>query len=269
MVDGGFRERFHLLNCLEEQTLDKSEYEVIWVEYYNEIPAEVANSAFVRTITLNNPKNVMYHSSYCFNRGIRESRGELAVIIDADVVVERDFLESVWLEHQRYDELAMYIVRLDQDQQYSSQDVSLERLKQVCQLRSPSNFGGCLTVRKCWLEAINGYEQHRAFASNYHSNGLDVNARLKNLGLAVKWHSELRLYHPWHPGTHGERREQVRGVWQRDTITKRQFGRVIKAWAGLDGTICDASEPPQPANDPDLHSQWVLPDGCEKTVFVF
>jgi hypothetical protein len=48
---------------------------------------------------------------------------------------------------------------------------------------------------------INGYEQHRIMESGFHANGADVYTRFKNLGLAVMWANDLRLYHPWHANT--------------------------------------------------------------------
>ena len=51
------------------------------------------------------------------------------------------------------------------------------------------------------MHSINGYEQHQLFSTGFHANGLDVNVRLKNLGLCIRWHPDLRLYHEWHPST--------------------------------------------------------------------
>jgi len=31
MYDGGYRERFHIIDCLNNQTIDKDMYEILWV----------------------------------------------------------------------------------------------------------------------------------------------------------------------------------------------------------------------------------------------
>ena len=58
-----------------------------------------------------------------------------------------------------------------------------------------------MSVRKKWIVEINGWEQHPAFGSHINAHGTDMYTRFKNLGLAVKWHPQIRLYHPWHPLT--------------------------------------------------------------------
>ena len=203
MVDGSFRESFHSLDYFGKQTLLPVQYELIWVEYYdrvNPVLAEaIARYPNFRVITLN--RTGLYHSSYCFNAGIQASRGAVLVIPDADVVVEEDFLETVWQEHQKNEELVMYSYRYDQAKATYRPDWDIAYLRQVCTSPNPYNWGPCLSVRAKWLRQINGYEQHSSFASGFHLNAQDVYTRLKNTGLYVKWHPKIRLYHPWHPQT--------------------------------------------------------------------
>jgi len=201
MVDGSFRPHFALIDLLKSQTLAAEDYEVLWIEYYDEIKQELIDKMHgqrnFRAITLK--KSGTYHSSYCFNRGITEARGEVLVIPDADVLVEADFLETAWGEHRAHDQLAMYVFRMDEPKRESSLCLDLNYLKRVCVLTNPQNYGGCLTIRKKWLMKVNGYEQHDMFGGGAHANGRDVYTRLKNMGMYVKWHPQLRLYHPWHP----------------------------------------------------------------------
>jgi hypothetical protein len=203
MVDGSFRESFHAIDFFRTQTLPPSDFELLWVEYYDKIhpllQAKLAMHPNFRAVALGNRGT--YHSSYCFNAGILASKGEVLVIADADVVIERDFLEKVWHEHQTNDKMVMYVYRYDEPHRLHSAEISLENLKKTCVLKNPANYGGCLTVRKKWLLEINGYEQHPVFGTGDHANGRDVYTRLKNLGLDVRWHPQLKLYHPWHEGT--------------------------------------------------------------------
>jgi hypothetical protein len=203
MVDGSFRESFHSIDFFGKQDIPPEHYELLWVEYYDAVKPELAERIAeypnFRIITLD--RDGIYHSSYCFNGGIAAARGQVVVLPDADVVVEDSFLRRVWEDHQANDKLVMYIYRYDEPEKEHLPEVQMDHLRRVCVLRNPANYGGCLTVRKRWLLSINGYEQHPIFSSGFHANGRDVYTRLKNLGLHVKWHPDLRLYHPWHPGT--------------------------------------------------------------------
>jgi|Deesub1362A_J573_1020465.scaffolds.fasta_scaffold00077_15 hypothetical protein len=202
MVDGSFREKFHMVDYLNKQTLPKDQYELIWVEFYSEVNEELKKKPNLRIITLNNSEDTPYHSSYCFNKGIEESKGDLLVIIDADQVVEPTFLETIKKEHEKCDELVMYMQRWDEpkEKHHPVKSYELDYLKSVCRFLNPVNYGGCLTVRKKWLLKINGYEKDPLFGG-LHANGRDCYTRFKNLGLHIKWHPTERMYHPWHPGT--------------------------------------------------------------------
>ncbi|SDG39274.1 glycosyltransferase [Roseospirillum parvum] len=204
MIDGRFRERFDTIDNVAALDYPTDRYEALWIDYF-EVAGEAARRAaphpHVEAISLGHQG--VYHSSYCFNAGIARARGEILVILDADVMVEADFLRQVVASHAACPDLAMYIRRLDQPQNryVPGSESDLDLLRRTCALVDPSNFGGCLTVRKRWMEALNGYEQHFIFGTGFHANGRDVNVRLKNLGLCVKWHPELVLYHAWHPLT--------------------------------------------------------------------
>jgi hypothetical protein len=254
MVDGGFRERISAAASFSRQDFPAAQYEIIWVEYFARAHGELQGLPRVRVITLN--RDGPYHSSYCFNAGIRAAAGELLVIADGDVMVEEDFLSAVVEEHGRHDGLAMYFYRFCQEESlFKKEDVSLDYVRKTSRLllADVENYGGCLTIRKKWLLAVNGYEQHRAFASGHHANGKDVYTRLKNLGLCVKWQPGKFLYHPWHPGTHGRGRDERRSKWQQEIIKYRGVNLMTTAFAGL-ADRCSAiySPPPPPLGDPDL-----------------
>jgi hypothetical protein len=205
MVDGGFREAFHAVDFFCDQTLAPDDYELLWVEFYDRVDPQlstnIAKYPNSRLITLG--RSGPYHSSYCFNRGITEARGDLIVVPDGDIVVERDFLAGLLAEHEANERLVMYCYRYEELEadHVSGRLASLEHLRPVCVLTNPNNFGTCLSVRKRWLLDINGYDLHWVFHTPFHANGRDVYMRLKNLGLQVMWHPTLKCYHPWHPLT--------------------------------------------------------------------
>jgi hypothetical protein len=257
MVDGSFREHFHALRFFGDQTLPPEDYELLWVEFYREVRpelrAEIGKFPHFKIITLGNEPGTTYHSSYCFNQGIAEARAELLAIPDADVVVERDFLERVWQEHQANEKLVMYIYRYDEPEMLHQPSWTLDDLKRNCVPKNPNNYGGCLTVRKKWLMAVNGYEQQPVFAGHYHANGWDVYTRLTLLGLHVMWHPELRLYHPWHPYPPGKIYVPHN---QHIVIRYRMKQMIAGAFQGIDSTKnremirndLQMEEPEKPAN---------------------
>jgi hypothetical protein len=253
MVDGGFRERISAVECFSRQDFPGDQYEIIWIEYFDRLHGGLANYPHVKAIALR--RSGIYHSSYCFNAGIQTAVGEILVIPDADVMVENDFLAVVCEEHRKNPELAMYFYRFCQEEAFFKRDeLSFAYVKHTSKLLPANleNYGGCLTVRKKWLLTINGYEQHRAFASGHHANGKDVYTRLKNLGLCIKWHPRKFLYHPWHPGTQGCGKDERRTKWQQEIIKYRGVHLMTEAFAGLDGaSCCSRFVPPPPRGDPD------------------
>lgn len=201
MVDGEFRENTYGAEFFSQQDFPEAEYEVFWVEYYQKVPENVKKHNKVTVITLDHPKTKEYHSSYCFNAGIKAASGELIVIPDADQIVAPNFLSQLWQLHEKNEDLVVYPYRYDEVEDNKLQNISFQELNNKCMLRNPLNYGGCLSVRKKWLLKINGYEQHDFFSTGFHANGLDVYTRFKNLGLAIMWAPHIKLYHPWHPFT--------------------------------------------------------------------
>ena len=161
MVDGSFRERYESIDFMAGQDMPTEDFELIWVEYYDTIALDLqrridARPGF-RAVALG--RTGTYHSSYCFNHGIAEARGELVVIPDADVIAEPDFLQNVWRDHQASDRLVTYYHRHNEPKDKHTDTIELDHLRAVCELTNPSNHGACLSVRRHWLDEINGYEQ--------------------------------------------------------------------------------------------------------------
>lgn len=202
-IDGSFRERFHAIDSFANQTLAPEQFEIIWVEHSGRVnPAlaeKTAHHPNLRIITLNRKSS--YHSAYCRNAGVRASRGELIVYADGDVVAESTLLQSLWDEHQKMDDLVVFLYRHDEPQSVHRDDWDLAHLRTHSKVGNTTNYGACMSVRKKWIIAINGWEQHPAFGSHVNAHGTDMYIRFKNLGLAVKWNPHLPLYHPWHPQT--------------------------------------------------------------------
>ena len=201
MIDGAFRENIYGAEYFTQQDFPENEYEVIWVEFYEKaMPSLYANKQ-LKIVTLGNPEEMIYHSSYCFNEGIKQAKGELLIIPDADVIVKPNFVQKAWDIHQEYEKMAVYGYRCNETQQVPLCSLEFDELEKKCVITNPINYGGCLTVRKKWLLSINGYDQHEFFETGFHANGLDVYTRFRNFGLAIKWDLSLKLYHPRHTFT--------------------------------------------------------------------
>lgn len=201
MIDGSFRENTYGAEYFSKQDFPEKEFEVVWVEFYNYAHKSLQDNTGVKVITLGNSEDKIYHSSYCFNEGIKQATGELLIIPDADVIVKPDFVRRAWCIHQKNDKLVMYGYRSNETEENPLNSLDFDELERKCRITNPTNYGGCLTVRKKWLLKINGYDQHEIFQSGFHANGLDVYTRFRNLGLAIQWNHSLKLYHPYHEFT--------------------------------------------------------------------
>ena len=201
MIDGSFRENIFGATFFTQQDFPPSEYEVIWVEFYKKPNPGLLKIPNLKILTLDNPSKQTYHSSYCFNAGIRQAKGELLIIPDADVIVENDFLSKAWAIHQGYEKLVVYGYRYNEVEENPLQNLDFKELQNKCVLTNPTNYGGCLTVRKKWLVSINGYDQSEVFSTGFHANGKDIYTRFRNYGMAIQWEPTLKLYHPKHTFT--------------------------------------------------------------------
>jgi hypothetical protein len=199
MIDGGFRENVFGAKYFSQQNFPEDDYEIIWVDYFDRIHPEISSNPKIKAIHLD--KKGIYHSSYCFNMGIKKARGEVIIIPDADLIVMPDFLDRVWDLHRQYEKLVVYGYRYDEVKEGILESHDFKELEDKCVLKNPLNFGGCLTVRKRWLLQMNGFEQHDILRTGFHANGMLMSTRFKNMGLAIQWEPSLKLYHPWHPFT--------------------------------------------------------------------
>jgi glycosyltransferase involved in cell wall biosynthesis len=166
------------------------------VDYTHRIPPEVARLEGARCFTLGRDDKPEI-SAYAYNEGIRQARGDIIVLPDADVACTPDLLETIKKELTEDPELVLYALRLNQREDDFKPEPDIDYLRKTCTLNHTFNFGGCTAVRREWLLKMNGYEQLPFFAG-YHYNGGDNYLRFKNMGLKIRWHPTQRVYHPWH-----------------------------------------------------------------------
>ncbi len=206
--DASFRDHFDAIDCLLRQTLPPERLEIVFVEYYERpnptVTQMLCDQPHARIVTLHNPGPARQNEHIigaCVNEGIRRSNGDMVVVPDADVLFEDDLLEEIVRRHERVEDLALYFYRVDEPPCARPAPRTIREIGRVGSIRYPNNYGGCLSVRRRWLEAINGYEEDPLWRG-YSAVGRDTAVRLKALGLCIQWHPEKFLYHGFHPGCH-------------------------------------------------------------------
>jgi len=211
--DAGFRESFHTADCFNIQTLPRSEYEFIWVEYFSDIDSRISDKLkrFPNARSLCYGGTAPWHLGRAINSAAKVARGDILVITDGDILVSPDFLNEIRAAHQTSEDTVIYCRRWDEPKPIKpglNQTFDFEAMKSKFYLANPTNFGGCISLRKHVLNRVGGYEEHELFAEAG-AIGKELYIRLKNAGMPIVWHPELRIYHPWHEGSSPSSAEYV------------------------------------------------------------
>ncbi|MFH2046106.1 MAG: glycosyltransferase family A protein [Pseudomonadota bacterium] len=202
--DGNFRESDHTIRSFGDQNFKNNEYELIWVDFYqsnNQIKETISQYSNAKLLTLNHPYDEPWHLGLCINAGVELSLGELLVIPDGDIAVDRNILQYIWDSHQYHRDLALYFQRYDEiGETRVKERIAFSYLEKNCRLTNPENYSGCLTLSRYNFENVNGYETHSAFAGSG-CQAIELYTRLRNSGMAIKWSPDKKVYHPWHQGS--------------------------------------------------------------------
>jgi putative sugar O-methyltransferase len=247
LLDWSVRESFHALRWLERQSVRREDYEVIWVELYDRVPAEVLEQADV-VITCG--QRGLYRKHEGYNVGLLYSRGEMVTVCDSDVVFPPDFVASIVAAFKPDAEAEPRPLVL-MHHEWRSPDpypIDVQRIEDVRRYRwrdlSP-NAGACLSVRR--LDAIRhgGFDEDPSFRG-YMCGPYDLGWRLVNAGLPEVWHDErVALWHFAHPEPYGPYRQ----------FSLRRFFEIAQphvehhAWAAVEafstGRVLPRRENPQ------------------------
>lgn len=223
LVDWNVRESFHAIDYLKEQTIPRNDYEIIWVEYYDNRPKPIQEHVdkgnIDKWIVLN--KTGMYIKHLMYNEGIVASTGEIVVICDSDAIFSPTFIESIvtTFDEHKDEDIVLYLEEVRNDNRcfYPFKNVSWETIMETPGLinwdsvaKKPSNlttthdiihrrnYGACFcATRKSIIEA-GGYDEH----SSYHSflcGPYELGWRLVSKGYREIWHQSEWLLHVWHP----------------------------------------------------------------------
>ena len=230
LIDWGVRESFHSLQYLNRQSVDRSRYELIWVEFYDRLSrtlldavdeAETAGQPLVdKLVKLNYSRDVIFHKHRMYNLGIVLSEGEICVICDSDAIFTPNFIQSIITA---FEENPQSVVHLDEVRSVSRNfypfnyptlneflntpclnwtGKTTKGLDQSSDMLHEANYGACMAARRDDIIRIGGSDEHLDYLG-YICGPYDLTFRLVNAGLQERWLTHEYLYHSWHPGESG------------------------------------------------------------------
>ncbi len=239
LLDWSVRESFHTLTYLNRQRIDRSRYEIIWIEFYDrhaeEIDAMIKKSEALGLpspvdtwIVLGALRSECYHKHRMYNTGILNSSGRIVVILDSDAIVKPTFIELVIKEFEQNGNLALHFEQIRNfDKRFypfnypiideingegcvnavngapKGFQESAKSLKEDWNLWHIYNYGACLCARRGDLINIGGADEHIDYLGHV-CGPYEMTARLINAGVHDKLHPTHFLYHVWHPNQGGD-----------------------------------------------------------------
>ena len=222
LLDWNVRESFHLLHYLACQSVDRDQFEVVFIEYYSRLaePLKQFAEQVDTWILLEMPESCIYHKHLMYNCGLAFARGDIIVLCDSDAMVQRSFIETI-IRH--FNENKRTVLHLDQFRNmrrdlYPFSYPSFEEVigagclnhvegktsgivDRVDPLHS-RNYGACMCARRADLIEIGGADEHIDYLGHI-CGPYEMTLRLLNRGFEEVWHETEYLYHTWHPGQAG------------------------------------------------------------------
>ena len=220
LLDWNCRESFHIFDYLKNQSVTKDNFEIIWIEYYDNKPSELKKKEIDIWIIMNMPNDLYYHKHLMYNIGIFFAKGEVVVIMDSDVMLKPTFIESIIKEFEKNDNIVLHLdeFRNINPKYYPFNYLSFEDFENNgCKNCSDGvttgirnrydpihnlNYGACFCAKRDDLIKIGGADEHIDYLGHI-CGPYEMTFRLENLGRVVKWHQKEFLYHTWHPGSDG------------------------------------------------------------------
>lgn len=222
LLDWSVRESFHLLHYLGRQSVDREQFEVVFLEYYSRVagPLEQFSEQVDTWLLLEMPESCITHKHLMYNCGIVFCHGEIVVLCDSDAMVKENFIQNIVDGFAVQDRI---VVHLDQFRNvrrdlYPFNYPSFEDvLGQGCinniggktagirdridPLHS-RNYSACMCARRADVISIGGADEHIDYLGNI-CGPYEMTFRLLNRGFKEVWHENEFLYHTWHPGQDG------------------------------------------------------------------
>ncbi len=230
LLDWNVRESFHSLHYLNRQTVDRSLYELIWIQFYDKKPkalhdaveaGEQAGRPIVdKLVVMNYPRDFIFHKHRMYNLGIVLAEGDLCVICDSDAMFTPTFVEKIIAAFEQQPNTVVHLdeVRSQKKDFYPFNYPTFEEvlagpcinwtgsttrgLDNSTDMLHDANYGACLAARRADLIRIGGSDEHLDYLG-YICGPYDLTFRLVNAGCQERWLDDEFLYHTWHPGESG------------------------------------------------------------------
>jgi hypothetical protein len=229
LLDWGVRESYHSLEYLNRQTVERSEYELIWLEFYDRKPDGLREAvasmgadgpALDKWIVAGYSQDYIYNKHRLYNLGILASAGEICVICDSDAIFTPTFVEKVIAGLTETPRAVLHLdeVRNNNRRLYPFCHPSLKDvlgkgcinwhgtvtrgLDNSTDMLHEANYGACMAARRTDLLAIGGADEHPDYLG-YICGPYEMTFRLVNHGLEERWLRDEYLYHTWHPNASG------------------------------------------------------------------
>jgi hypothetical protein len=229
LIDWGVRESFHSLHYLNHQTVERDEYELIWLEFYDRKPAGLRemlakgsgrSQVLDKWIVLGYSDDSLFHKHRLYNVGILAAEGDLCVICDSDAIFRPTFIQSLF---EAFAKTPNAVIHLDEVRNvnqafypfnYPTIDAILGEgcinwrgtatlgLDNSPDMLHHANYGACMAARRRDLLAVGGADEDLDYLG-YICGPYDLTFRLVNYGRTERWLRDEYLYHTWHPNQYG------------------------------------------------------------------
>jgi len=258
LLDWSCRESFHIFDYLSSQAVDRSKFEILWVEYYErrakEIEAAIRKSQLAgerppvdKWIVLDMPRNLYYHKHLMYNVGIIASTGKIVTFCDSDAILSKNFVTSILDSFHKDPNIVLHMDQVrNRDKKYypfnypSLEDITTTGKNNFIDGKPAGlwdeedtihtrNYGACMNALREDLIASGGADEHVDYLG-YICGPYEMTWRLVNAGKKEVWHESEWTYHVWHPGQLGDRNyfgPHDGSHMSSTALAARQSGRVL------------------------------------------
>jgi hypothetical protein len=240
LLDWAVRESFHALDYLNRQNIDREDYEILWIEFYD-YRAQALDKLIAKNqkigvpppidnwIILGHDRSQCYHKHVMYNTGILNAVAPFIAIMDSDCVVKANFVQTILDEFRNQPRQVLHLEQIRNfDQKHYPFDYptieemtfgsacvnatkgipngfngSPRSLKKEPNLWHVYNYGACFIARREDLIRIGGADEHQDYLGHI-CGPYELTARLINAGVPDRLHPSHWTYHTWHPNTGGD-----------------------------------------------------------------
>ncbi|MBF0511049.1 MAG: hypothetical protein HQL13_01830 [Candidatus Omnitrophica bacterium] len=232
LLDWSCRQSFHMLDYLNDQTIPRQNYEIIWIEYYQRRAWQIDHKlkeykekgrlpVVDKWLVLDCPQDVYYHKHLMYNVGIAVSRACIICFCDSDAVVKHSFVQRIIQSFAVNPNIVLHMdqIRNKSKKFYPFNYPSIEEivadgcinfkegkttgLWDTQDILHTRNYGACMAARREDLINIGGADEHIDYLGHI-CGPYEMTFRLMNAGKKEIWLDDEFLYHTWHPGTDGQ-----------------------------------------------------------------